>query len=434
MTPVTVGLIGICIMILLFFLGMPVGFTMMLVGFAGLAYLDGLQPAFYTLSRDIFDGFSSFPLSVITTFIFMGSFAFASGMGARLYKAAYVWAGHIRGGLTTATILACAAFSAICGSSPAAAATMGRIALPEMKKYRYADFLATGSVASAGTLGILIPPSTIFLLYGILVEESIGKLFAAGILPGILLTLLFVMAVFVECKFNASLAPAGEPTNWKKKLGSLQGVIEPFILFVFVIGGLLYGWFSPTQAGSIGAAAALIMGLVRRDLNWKSFMTACQDAIRTSCMVMLLIAGGAVFSHFLAVTTIPFVLVDWVKQLSWPPTAILVLIGLLFFIGGMFMSSMALLMLLVPIMLPILVHLKVDLILFGVVVVILTECGLITPPVGVNVFVVKGIAPDVPIETIFKGTLPFIVAMIVCMAIILMFPQIATFLPSLVAT
>jgi len=197
---------------------------------------------------------------------------------------------------------------------------------------------------------------------------------------------------------------------------------------------LLYGWFSPTQAGSIGAAAALIMGLVRRDLNWKSFMTACQDAIRTSCMVMLLIAGGAVFSHFLAVTTIPFVLVDWVKQLSWPPTAILVLIGLLFFIGGMFMSSMALLMLLVPIMLPILVHLKVDLILFGVVVVILTECGLITPPVGVNVFVVKGIAPDVPIETIFKGTLPFIVAMIVCMAIILMFPQIATFLPSLVAT
>ena len=432
MSPVIIGFIGLSLMVLLFFLRMPVAFAMMLVGFAGLVYLDGPQAAFYTLSRDIFDDFSSYPLSVVTTFIFMGTFAFASGMGARLYRAAYVWVGHLGGGLVMATILACAGFSAICGSSPATAATMGKIALPEMKKYKYSDALATGAVASAGSLGILIPPSTVFILYGILVEESIGKLFASGILPGVLLTLLFLATVVVVCRRNPALAPPGPRTSWKDKMKAVPGVIEPLILFVFVVGGLLYGWFSATQAGAIGAAGALIIGLVRRDINWKTFVEACKDGIQTSCIVMLLITAGTVFGHFLAVTTIPIVLTNWVKGMPWPPVAIVGFIALLFFIGGMFVSSMALIMMLVPIVLPILVYLKVDLIWFGVMLVLLTETGVITPPVGVNVFVVKGIALDVPLETIFKGTVPFLVAIVVCLVILTVFPQIATILPSIV--
>jgi C4-dicarboxylate transporter DctM subunit len=433
MSPVTIGFIGLGLMLLLFFLRMPVAFAMMLVGFAGLVYLDGAHAAFYTLSRDIFDDFSSYPLSVVTTFIFMGTFAFASGMGARLYRAAYIWVGQLGGGLVMATILACAGFSAICGSSPATAATMGKIALPEMKKYKYSDALSTGTVAVAGSLGILIPPSTVFILYGILVEESIGKLFAAGILPGLLLTFLFILTVVLVCRRNPSLAPPGPRTTWRDKIKAVPGVIEPLILFAFVVGGLLYGWFSPTQAGAVGAAGALIIGLVRRDINWKTFVAACQDGIQTSCIVMLLIASGTTFGHFLAVTSIPIVLTDWVKSMPWPPVAIVGFISLLFFIGGMFVSSMALIMMLVPIVLPILVYLKVDLIWFGVVLVLLTETGVVTPPVGVNVFVVKGIATDVPLETVFKGTVPFIAAIVVCLAILTIFPQIATILPSLVA-
>ncbi len=433
MSFITIGFIGIGILLLVFFLRMPISFAMLLVGFAGLACLDGSQAAFYTLSRDIFDDLSSYPLTVITTFIFMGTFAFASGMGTRLYKAAYIWVGQLGGGLVIATVLACAGFSAICGSSPAAAATMGKIALPEMKKYRYLDTLSTGTVAAAGSLGILIPPSTVFILYGILVEESIGKLFAAGILPGLLLTCFFVATVVFVCRRNPALAPSGPRTGWKEKVRAIPAVIEPLILFAFVVGGLLNGWFSPTQAGAIGAAGALIIGLVRKDINWKRFVEACEDGIRTSCMVMFLITGGTVFGHFLAVTTIPFVLVDWVKGIPWPPAAIVGLIAFMFFIGGMFISSMALLMLLVPIVLPVLVYLKVDLIWFGVILVLLTEAGVITPPVGVNVFVVKGIAVDTPLENIFKGTLPFLAAIAALVIILIFFPHLATFLPSIVA-
>jgi tripartite ATP-independent transporter DctM subunit len=433
MSPVEVGLIGIAFMVALFFFRMPVAFAMMIVGVAGVIYLDGTQAAFYTLARDIFDDFSSYPLSVVTTFIFMGAFAFASGMGNRLYKAAYVWVGHLGGGLVMATILACAGFSAISGSSPATAATVGKIALPEMKKYKYDDSLSTGTVASGGSLGILIPPSTVFILYGILVEESIGKLFVSGIIPGLILTLLFLVAVVLVCRHNPTLAPPGPRTTWKEKVKALPAVVEPIILFTFVVGGLLWGWFSPTQAGAIGAAGALIIGLVRREITWKKFIEACEDGIQTSCVVMLLITAGTVFGHFLAVTTIPFVLAEWVQGIPWPSAAIVGLISLMFFVGGMFMSSMAVIMLLVPIVLPILIYLKLDLIWFGVMLVLLTETGVITPPVGINVFVVKGIANDVPLERIFKGTLPFLGAIVILLVILIFFPRIATFLPSLMA-
>jgi len=433
MNPVIIGFIGIGVLLLLLFLRMPIAFSMAFVGFLGLAYLNNFRAAFYTLAMDIFEVFSSYPLSVVTMFVLMGTFAFASGMGTRLYKAAYVWVGQLGGGLVIATVLASAGFSAICGSSPAAAATMGKIALPEMEKYHYDDALSTGAVAAAGSLGVLIPPSTIFIIYGILVEESIGKLFAAGILPGILLTLVFMVTVFILCRRNPALAPSGPRTGWKEKAMALTQVIETLILFLFVIGGLLVGWFSPTQAGGIGAGGALVIGLLRRELNWQKFMEACEDGVRMSCMIFLLIAGGTIFGHFMAVTTIPFTLVDWVMGIHLPPSAIVALMALIFFIGGMFMDSMAMLMLLVPIFLPVLDYLQLNLIWFGVIIVLLIQTGVISPPVGVNVFVVKGIALNVPLETIFKGILPFLAAIIIVMIILIIFPQISTYLPSLIS-
>lgn len=433
MNPVIIGFIGVGILLLLLFLRMPIAFSMAFVGFLGLAYLNSLRAAFYTLSMDIFEVFSSYPLSVVTMFVLMGTFAFASGMGTRLYKAAYVWVGQLGGGLVIATILASAGFSAICGSSPAAAATMGKIALPEMKKYRYHDTISTGAVAAAGSLGILIPPSTVLIIYGILVEESIGKLFAAGILPGLLLTLFFVVTVSILCRRNPSIAPSGPRTSWKQKAAALTLVIETLFLFLFVVGGLLVGWFSPTQAGGIGAGGALVIGLIRRELNWKKFISACEDGLRMSCMIFLLIAGGTIFGHFMAVTTIPFILVDWVMGFHLPPVVIVAFLALIFVFGGMFMDSMAMLMLLVPIFLPVLDYLKLNLVWFGVLVVLFIESGTITPPVGVNVFVVKGIALDVPLETIFKGIFPFFAAIIVLIILLIFFPGITTFLPSLVA-
>jgi C4-dicarboxylate transporter DctM subunit len=430
MSPVTVGIIGIVIMIIMFLLRMPVAFAMALVGFAGFAVLSGTGPAFSTLARDIFAQFSSYPLSVIPMFILMGTFAYASGISRRLYETGYVWVGQFRGGLTMATVLACSGFAAICGSTTATVATMGKIALPEMKRYNYDDTLATGTVAAAGTLGILIPPSTILIVYALLTEQSIGKLFVAGVLPGALLTLLFISTVILICLRNPSLGPTGPPTTWRHKLKAAGGLTETVVLFLFVIGGLFLGWFSPTQAGAMGAVGALVIGLARRELTWKGFVEAVKDGLRTACMVLFIITGAVIFGHFMTITRIPFMLADWMAGLPLPSLAIVGIIAFIFFIGGFFMDSMALLVLLIPIFFPLLIDLNVDLIWFGVIVVLLAEMGVITPPVGVNVFVIKGIAPDVPLEKIFKGIFPFLAALIVCLLILMAFPQIATFLPS----
>jgi len=429
MSPETIGIVGIGVLLLMFLLRMPVAFAMALVGLAGFAYLSTSGAALSILARDIFEQFTSYPLSVIPMFILMGSFAFAAGISRRLYDTGYSWVGQFRGGLTMATVLGCAGFAAICGSSTATAATMGKIALPEMKRFNYDDSLATGTVAAAGTLGILIPPSTVLIVYGILTEESIGKLFIAGILPGILLSLFFVLTVFLICLRNPALGPPGAPTSWRKKVGSLTGVIEALVLFGLVIGGLFLGWFSPTKAGAIGAAGALIIGLARRELGWRILFEATKDALRTSCMVLFILAGAIIFGHFMAISRIPFMLADWVGGLPLPTMGIIGVIALIFFIGGFFMDAMALIVLLIPILYPVLIALNVDLIWFGVIIVLMGEMGVITPPVGVNVFVIKGIAPDIPIETIFKGIFPFLIAMIICTLILMAFPQIATFLP-----
>ncbi|MCX8117732.1 MAG: TRAP transporter large permease [Desulfobacterota bacterium] len=432
MSPTTVGIFGIIILILLFLLRMPVAFAMGLVGFAGFAYLSSPSAAFGLLGRDIFDYFSSYPLSVIPMFILMGTFAFASGISRRLYQTTYAWAGQYRGGLTIATIFACAGFGAICGSSTATAATMGQIALPEMKKYKYDDTLATGAVAAAGTLGILIPPSTVFIIYGILTEQSIGKLFIAGVLPGIILTLLFAATVVILCAINPSIGPAGPPTTFGEKLKSITGIIEALILFLLAIGGLFLGWFSPTQAGAIGAGGALLIGLIRGQLTWRSFAEACKEGLRTSCMVIFIITGAVIFGRFMAVSRIPFLLADWLGSLPLSPIVIISIIIFIYFIGGFFMDSMALIVLTIPIFYPLVRKLGFDPIWFGVIIVLVGEMGVITPPVGVNVFVIKGIATDVPLENIFKGIFPFLGALIVMTIIMMIFPQLATYLPSFI--
>jgi len=432
MSPILIGLIGIAVLVLLFILSMPVGFAMAFVGLAGFCYLVSPQAGLSLLARDVFTTLSSYSLTVIPTFIFMGSITFAIGMSRRLYDAGYTLFGQMRGGLAMATIVGCAGFAAICGSTNATAAAMGKVALPEMKRYHYDDSLATGCVAAAGTLGILIPPSTIFIIYGILTGQSIGKLFIAGIFPGLLLATLFMVAVSLLCWRHPTLAPSGEPTSWKEKIASLAGVSEMLVLFALCIGGLFLGWFSPTQAGAAGSAGALLIGLIRRQLSWQGFLSAIKDTLRITCEVMVIVTGAIILGHFIAVTTIPLIATDWVAGLNLPNVVIMGIIVLMYLLGGCFMDALALVTLTIPIFYPVVLAMGFDPIWFGVIIVLVTGMGVITPPVGINVYIVKGIAQDVSLETIFKGILPFLGALIIAVAILVAFPQIATFLPGLV--
>jgi C4-dicarboxylate transporter DctM subunit len=431
MDPVIAGLLGIGLLLFLFALNMPVSFAMAFVGFLGFGYLVNWDAAASLLIRDIFSQLSSYPLNVIVLFVLMGSFAFAAGMSSRLYDSAYKLAGRLPAGLAVATILACSGFAAICGSTAATAATIGRVALPEMRNYGYSRRLATGCIASAGGIGILIPPSTIFIVYGILTEQSIGSLFAAGILPGIVLTVLFILTVFVITHKDKDLAPGGQPSTLAEKITALWRISDIFLLFFFSIGGMFLGWFSPNQAAGVGAAGALLIGLISRNLTWQKFFNATKEGVRTACMILMLIAGADVFGKFMAVTTIPVKLTTWVSALPLPPYGVMALICLCYLIGGCFIDAMALIMLTIPIIYPVVLHLNYDPIWFGLVIVLISQIAVVTPPVGVNVYVIKGIAPDVPIETIFRGTFPFIVAMLILLAGIVAFPNLVLWFPNL---
>jgi C4-dicarboxylate transporter DctM subunit len=431
MSVTTIGIIGLIVLVILLFSNMPVGFVMGFLGFLGFSYVVNLHAGLCLLARDVFEVFSSYGLTVIPLFVFMGQIAFYSGISRRLYDSAYVLVGSRRGGLAMATVAACAGFSAISGSTNATAATMGTVTLPEMKRYKYDMSLATGTVAAAGSLGILIPPSVIFIVYGILTEQSIGKLFAAGILPGILLSILFLLTIYLRVLKNPSLAPAGPKTTLKEKIKSFMGIIETLILFALVMGGIFFGIFTPTEAAAAGAFFTILMAVIRRQLTWPSFVQSLADTTRISCMVMVIVTGAVVFGHFMAVTRLPYDLATWVSGLPLPNWAIMSVVILVYLFGGCFMDALAMIMLTIPIFFPVSQALGYDPIWFGVVIVLITEMGVITPPVGVNVYVVSGVAKDVPLEDIFRGVLPMLAALLVCNILLLIFPQIALFLPGL---
>jgi tripartite ATP-independent transporter DctM subunit len=431
MNPTVIGVLGVIALLALFTMGVPVGFSMALVGLAGFALIVTPSAGFSLLATEFFNTFASYNLTVIPLFMLMGAIAYSSGMSSRLYDASYKLFGSVRGGLVISSIAGSAGFAAICGSTSATAAAMGRVAIPEMKRYKYDDALATGSIAAAGTLGIMIPPSTIFIVYGIMTEQSIGKLFVAGVLPGVLLAVLFAITTIILLKMHPNLAPKGQSTTFKEKVMGLSGVVEMILLFILVIGGLFAGWFTAMQAGAIGAAGALLIGLVRRKLNWEGFTIAIKDTLKVTCQVMVIVAGATVFGRFIAVTRIPFTLAEWAGGLPLPPLGIMAVIILMYLLGGTFMDSLALITLTVPIFFPVVKELGFDPIWFGVIIVLVTEIGVISPPEGINVFVIKGIAKDVPLQTVFRGVMPYLYAMIAAAIILLFVPQIATWLPNL---
>lgn len=427
----TIGILGLLLLVILLFSHMPVGFVMGFLGFLGFSYVVNLNAGLSLLARDVWNTFSSYGLTVIPLFVFMGQIAFHAGISRRLYDAAYVLLGNRRGGLAMATVGACAGFSAISGSTNATAATMATVTLPEMRRYGYDMGLATGTVAAAGSLGILIPPSVVFIVYGILTEQSIGKLFAAGILPGILLCTLFLTTISIRVWKNPALAPPGPKTTLKEKIFSFVGVLETLLIFLLVMGGMFFGFFTPTEAAAVGAFLVLFLSLLRRQLSWDGFVQSLADTTRISCMVMVIVMGAVIFGHFMAITRVPFDLAAWVSNLPLPNYAIMGVIVLVYLFGGCFMDALAMVMLTIPIFYPVAQALGFDPIWFGVVIVLVTEMGVITPPVGVNVYVVYGVAKDVPLMTIFRGVLPMLLALLICNLILIFFPQIALFLPGL---
>lgn len=429
-----VGLIGILILlVVMIILQMPVGFSMALVGFLGIWYVTSLSSALSTIGTETWSIFSSYGLTVIPLFILMGTVCFHSGVNVNLYKTAYKWFGRMRGGLAMATVMACAGFAAICGSNAATAATMTTVALPEMKKYNYDKALSTGAIACGSTLGVVIPPSVVLLVYGIQTGQSIGKLFWGSTLPGILMAILFCITIYLLCVKHPEWGPGGNRTTMIEKVKSLPGAIEMFILFGLVMGGLYSGAYTPTEAGAAGAFFAFVIGgLIRRKLSWKGFGSAIVDALKVTCMVIVIVWGAVIFGRFLTISRLPFMAVDFISTLHVPPYVVMVCILVIYGIAGMVMDALGFLLISIPIFFPMAMKLGYDPIWFGCMLTVVTTLGAITPPVGICAYIVAGMAKDIPLSTVFKGVLWFIPAYVVTMAIMIIFPKIALFLPGLI--
>ncbi|MCM2284659.1 MAG: TRAP transporter large permease [Desulfobacula sp.] len=425
-----IGVVGILLLFVFLAFRMYIGVAMALIGFVGVSLIVNLDAGLNLLGMSPWAEGSSYSMSVIPLFVLMGQFAFVSGISQDIYKAVHNWMGHLRGGLAMATIVACSGFAAICGSSLATGATMAKVAVPEMRKYGYDLRLATGCVAAGGTLGILIPPSIGFIIYGLLTEESIGKLFMAGIFPGLLLASLFILAIFLQCRFRPEMGPKAEPTSWKTKFASLYGTWPMLSLFVLVMGGIYFGIFTPTEAAGMGAFGSFIITLGKKKLNFKTFVESLIITGNMTAMIFLIIIGANIFSSFLALTQIPFMLADAIVAAALPRMAVFFMILVVFVFLGCVMDCFAIMILMVPILYPIMQAMNFNTIWFGVIMVIVLEIGLITPPVGLNVFVIKGAVPDVPLTTMFKGIWPFLIAALICIGILIAFPQIALYLPS----
>jgi len=428
-----VGLIGIVVLLLmLFFLGIPVGFAMGIVGFCGFCYILSFKAGLNMLGSVLWETFSKYGLTVIPLFIFMGQIAFYSGVNEKLYNAAYKWVGQIRGGVAMATIMACSAFAAICGSNAATAATMTTVALPQMKKYNYEPKLSTGAIACGSTLGVVIPPSVVLIVIGLSTQQSIARLFYGGIGAGVLLALLLVLTVYAICTIHPGWGPVGPSSSLSDKLHSLTGAFEMIVLFFLVMLGLYFGYFTPTEAGAVGSLFAVLISVLQRKLSWKGFIASITDTLRISCMVIIIIAGAMIFGRFLAVTRIPFDIAAWVVALPVPDIMIMAIIFGIYIVGGAVMDALALLLITIPIFFPVAMELGYDPIWFGVTITVVTTLGAVTPPVGATTYVVGGMAKDVPLEDVFKGVAYFLPAYILCIFLLMAFPKLVLFLPGLI--
>lgn len=424
-----VAVIGFVVLFILMLLRVPVGMAMGLVGVTGYGYIVGMEPALKMVGQTTMRTVTDQNFAVIPMFMLMGAFVSISGVSRELFRAANAFLGHLRGGLGVATVLACGGFAAICGSSVATAATFSKVAYPEMRRYNYPKSFATGVIAAGGTLGIMIPPSTVLAVYAILTQQDIGKLFMAGVMPGLLAILMYILTISLIVMAKPDFLPAGERRSWRERLASLKDVWAPLALFVFVIGGLYGGLFTPSEAGGMGAAGAFILGVVRRRLNLAQIREALLEATRTSAAVFTVLIGALLFGYFLTITQTPQKITEFLTGMGLGRYALLAIIMGMYLVLGCLMDAMAMIILTVPIIYPLILQLGFDPIWFGVIIVMTVELGLIHPPVGMNVFVIKSVVQDVSFTTIFRGVLPFVGTDLIRLVILIAFPAIALWLP-----
>lgn len=432
MTPID-GVIWTLLMLLsMFFLRIPVGFLMAIFGFIGIAYGVSLDAALNMVGTDLWQTFSSYGLTVIPMFVLMGQICFYSQVNERLYRAAYEWFGSIRGGLAITTVMACAGFSAICGSNTATAATMTAVALPEMKKYKYDPLIISGSIAAGSTLGVVIPPSVVLVVYGIYTGSSIGKLFFGSFVPGLILAALMAATAYLMCSINKDLGPPGPKTSLIEKIKAVPDAIDMVLLFLIIMVSLYAGIFTPSEAGAAGSVVALIIAILRRRISFKGFFDAVIDTLRVSCMIFMLVAGATLFGRFLAMTRLPYVAAEWVASLPYPPWVILWSMLAIYMIGGCVMDALAFLLITVPIFFPVAQKLNYDPIWFGVVLTVVTTMGAVTPPVGISAYVVSGMSKEIPLSTVFKGVLFFLPTYVITLFLINVFPGLVVYFSGLV--
>jgi C4-dicarboxylate transporter DctM subunit len=429
MNEIMVGVVGLFVLLLLFATGIELGFAMGLVGFLGFAYLNGFQPAINLLARDFYDVITNYGYTVFPLFVLMGQIGFNAGIAVRLYDAANKFIGHVPGGLAMATVVGATGFKTICGSSAATAATFASVAIPQMERYGYDKKLSTGIVATVGSLGCIIPPSVVLIILGILTEQSIGQLFLAGIIPGLIIALFFMGTIYGWARINPAIAPKSESSTWGARMRSLPEVFWILVVFVLVVGGIMQGFFTPTEAGAVGTFAVLLLAFVKRDITFKAYVRSVKESLRTAIMILMLIAGSTVLGHFIAVTNIPQNTADWVVALPLNRYLIMILICIVYEIGGSFIDDLTFMILATPIFYPVALKLGFPPLWFGIVIAVVEMIGVVIPPVAICVFVVKNIT-KVPIGIIYKGAAPFLISLILVWAMLFFFPQLALWLPS----
>ncbi|MCX5832156.1 MAG: TRAP transporter large permease [Deltaproteobacteria bacterium] len=429
MNEITVGIMALALLLLLFATGIELGFAMALVGFGGFAYLNGFHPAMQLVARDIYDVITNYGYTVFPLFILMGQIGFNSGIAVRLYDAAHRFVGHIPGGLAMATVIGATAFKTICGSAAATAATFASVAIPEMDRYGYDRRLSTGIVATVGTLGCIIPPSVVLIVYGILTEQSIGQLFLAGIIPGLIIALFFMGIIYGWVKINPKIAPMSERSTWKARIRSLPEVGWIILVFFLVTGGIMEGFFTPTEAGAMGTFAVLVLVMVKRNITFIGYVKSVAEALSTAGMILMLIIGSVILGHFIAVTNIPQNTADWLGALPLNRYVIMVMICLVYLLGGSFIDDLAFMILATPIFYPTILKLGFNPIWFGILIGVVVMIGVVIPPVAVCVFVVKNITKE-PIGRIYKGVTPFLISLVAVWGLLFVFPQLALWLPS----